>query len=236
MSSVISRIAWRWSPVSSNGRCCFELGRERLLQGEADPGARPFSERPGTRLHQLLVEQFVERQPAPARFRLGQRGRPVHRASAVPSSWSPTAARRLLGWGSVTRASNVSKVLMDQAADLRCVSPSVAGYTGSTSRARGFPLVRENHKLARHELAAVVVAHRPRHEQQLAFFDLSLEKRLTWPGTLERTTAASSRSTARNTRRPLRVGSTPVLTTRPTQVTSWPTCTLAIGVTVVASR
>src|SRR5213594_1353146 len=50
--------------------------------------------------------------------------------------------------------------------------------------------VRENHELARHELAAVIVAHRPGDEQQLAFPDLALEERLTRPGTLERATAA----------------------------------------------
>src|SRR6266550_830648 len=50
--------------------------------------------------------------------------------------------------------------------------------------------VRENHELARHELAAVIVAHRPGDEQQLAFLDLALEERLTRPGTLERATAA----------------------------------------------
>src|SRR5207249_9922459 len=56
-------------------------------------------------------------------------------------------------------------------------------------RAR-LPFVRENHELARHELAAVIVAHRPGDEQQLTFPDLALEERLTRPGTLERATAA----------------------------------------------
>src|SRR5437762_13884551 len=50
--------------------------------------------------------------------------------------------------------------------------------------------VRENHELARHELAAVIVAHRPGDEQQLTFPDLALEERLTRPRTLERATAA----------------------------------------------
>src|SRR5207302_644847 len=50
--------------------------------------------------------------------------------------------------------------------------------------------VRENHELARHELAAVIVAHGAGDEQQLAFLDLALEERLTRPGTLERATAA----------------------------------------------
>src|SRR5213594_3437006 len=50
--------------------------------------------------------------------------------------------------------------------------------------------VRENHELARHELAAVIVAHGACDEQQLAFLDLALEERLTRPGTLERATAA----------------------------------------------
>src|SRR5437762_14153437 len=52
------------------------------------------------------------------------------------------------------------------------------------------PFVRENHELARHELAAVIVAHGACDEQQLAFLDLALEERLTRPGTLERATAA----------------------------------------------
>src|SRR5947199_316567 len=51
-------------------------------------------------------------------------------------------------------------------------------------------LVRENHELARHELAAVIVAHGAGDEQQLAFLDLALQERLTRPGTLERATAA----------------------------------------------
>src|SRR5438093_957066 len=50
--------------------------------------------------------------------------------------------------------------------------------------------VRENHELARHELAAVIVAHGAGDEQQLAFLDLALQERLTRPGTLERATAA----------------------------------------------
>src|SRR5438132_12764628 len=56
-------------------------------------------------------------------------------------------------------------------------------------RAR-LPFVRENHELARHELAAVIVAHRPGEEQQLTFPDVALEERVTPPGTLERATAA----------------------------------------------
>src|SRR2546426_129514 len=167
------------------------LGRERLLEGEADPGARPFSERPGTRLHQLLVEQFVERQPAPARFRLGQRGRPVHRRERGPELGESDRRAQALGMGVRHQGEQCFQVLMDQAADLPMREPFGRGIHRQHEAALGgFPLVRENHKLARHELAAVVVAHRPRHAQQLAFLELSLEKRLTGPGTLERTTAA----------------------------------------------
>src|SRR5437764_1001169 len=54
------------------------------------------------------------------------------------------------------------------------------------------PFVRENHELARHELAAVIVAHRPGDEQQLALLDLALEERLTGPGALERAPAAAA--------------------------------------------
>src|SRR5439155_1020260 len=45
--------------------------------------------------------------------------------------------------------------------------------------------VREDHELPRHELAAVVIAHRPGGEQQLSLLDLALEERLAGPGTLE---------------------------------------------------
>src|SRR5881628_2884810 len=96
--------------------------------------------------------------------------------------------------------------------------------------------VRENHELARHELAAVIVAHGAGDEQQLAFLDLALEERLTRPGTLERATAAVVAEDRPEYPESLRVGSTPVLTTRPTHVASWPTCALCRGVTVVASR
>src|SRR2546426_5546580 len=167
------------------------LGRERLLEGEADPGARPFSERPGTRLHQLLVEQFVEARPAPARSRLGKRGRPVHRRERGPELGESDRRAQALGMGVRDQGEQRVQVLMDQAADLPMREPFGRGIHRQHEAALGgFPLVRENHNPPRHELAAVVVAPRPRHEQQLAFFDLSLEKRLTGPGTLERTTAA----------------------------------------------
>src|SRR5260370_7863636 len=49
-----------------------------------------------------------------------------------------------------------------------------------------FAVVGEDHKLARHELAAVIVAHRTGDEQQLALADLALEEWLAGPGALER--------------------------------------------------
>jgi len=169
----------------------LELGRERLLQSEADPGARPFGERPGTRLHQLLVEQFVERQPAAARFRLGQRGRPMYCRERGPELRKSDRGAQALGVGVRHQGEQRVQVLMDQAADLPMREPLGRGIHRQHEAALGsFPFVSENHKLARHQLAAVVVAHRPRYEQQLALFDLALEKRLTGPGTLERTTAA----------------------------------------------
>src|SRR6266702_4436138 len=56
------------------------------------------------------------------------------------------------------------------------------------------------------------------------------------PGQAHSSRPLSSRSTARNTRRPRRVGRTPVVTTRATHVTSSPTRARASGVTAVASR
>src|SRR5260370_26336678 len=49
-----------------------------------------------------------------------------------------------------------------------------------------FAVVGEDHELARHELAAVIVAHRTGDEQQLALADLALEEWLAGPGALER--------------------------------------------------
>src|SRR5882672_3662256 len=45
----------------------------------------------------------------------------------------------------------------------------------------------QHDELTRHQLLAMVVPHRPRHEQQLAFLDLALEKWAAWPGAFEQT-------------------------------------------------
>src|SRR5437773_682999 len=51
--------------------------------------------------------------------------------------------------------------------------------------------LRKHDELARHNLFAVVVAHRPRHQQELPFLDLPLEERTPWPGTLEQSARVS---------------------------------------------
>ena len=76
---------------------------------------------------------------------------------------------------------------MDQTADLTMAKALGRGIHRQHETALGarVPFVGENHELARHELAAVIVAHRPGDEQQLTLLDLTLEERLTGPGALK---------------------------------------------------
>src|SRR5881409_3006179 len=170
----------------------LELRGEGFLQGEGDPGARPFGERAGARLHQLLVEQLVEGEPAAARLGVRRRRRPVHGRERGPELRKSDRRAQALGMRVRHQSEQRIQVLMDQTADLAMGETFARGIHRQHETALGarFPFVRENDELARHELATVIVAHRPGDEQQLAFPDLALEERLTRPGTLERATAA----------------------------------------------
>ena len=55
----------------------LETSRQLALQLEADSGAGAFGQMASASLHELLVEQLVERQPAAARLCLRDRARPV---------------------------------------------------------------------------------------------------------------------------------------------------------------
>src|SRR5213078_2196730 len=139
-----------------------------------------------------LVEQLVEREPAAARLGVGRRRRPVHRRERGPELRKSHRGAQALGMGVRHQGEQRIQVLVDQTADLPMGETFGGGIDRQHEAALGarLPFVRENHELARHELAAVIVAHRPGDEQQLAFPDLALEERLTRPGTLERATAA----------------------------------------------
>ena len=56
----------------------FEARGQRTLQLEPDPRPRALRQMPGPRLHQLLVEQLVEREPSPPELRVGDLRRPMH--------------------------------------------------------------------------------------------------------------------------------------------------------------
>ena len=62
-----------------------------------------------------------------------------------------------------------------------------------------------------------------------------VRSRYGWPGHAASTMPVASCSTTWNTRSPFRVGSTPAAMTRPRTVTSVPTATWLMGVTVEAS-
>src|SRR6059036_220508 len=78
MSVVISRTA-RLVSRELEGKLLFQPGGELLLQHEPDPGPGPLREMAGARLHQLLIEELVEREAPPARLRLLNRAGAVHR-------------------------------------------------------------------------------------------------------------------------------------------------------------
>src|SRR5437870_8106262 len=82
-------------------------------------------------------------------------------------------------------------MLMHQTADLAVRETFRRGVHGQHQPAPvvrvALARVREDHELTRHELAAVVVAHRPGDEQQLILLYLALEEGLARPGALEGT-------------------------------------------------
>src|SRR5207237_7740021 len=61
----------------------------------------------------------------------------------------------------------------------------------SRVRTIAVPALGEHNEFARHDLLAVVIAHRPRDEQQLPLLDLPLEKRPARPGALEQPAVVS---------------------------------------------
>ena len=77
-------------------------------------------------------------------------------------------------------------MLLHEAANLTVGEPLGRRVHGEHHPAVGFlSRIREHDELAGHQLAAVVVAHGARHEEQLAGFDLALEERLARPGALQ---------------------------------------------------
>ena len=80
-------------------------------------------------------------------------------------------------------------MLLDERADLLVRQPISGGINRQDEPAvcglARLVGIGEHEKLPRHELASVIVAHRPRDQEQLSLTDRPLEKRLPGPRTLE---------------------------------------------------
>ena len=90
--------------------------------------------------------------------------------------------------GIVHERQQLVEVLLHEGANLPVRQPFGGGINRQHESGIALRVVArfgEHDELARHNLLPVVIAHRPRHEQQLAFLDLTLEKWPAGPGALE---------------------------------------------------
>ncbi len=165
----------------------LEPRREVLLGFEADSSPRALGEEARPCLDQLLVEEFVEGQPAAPRLRGGQRRGTMHSGQRRRERRQAEALAQLRGVGIVEEREQRVEMLLHQQPDLlvgQAFGRRVDGKDEATLGPR-LVLVREDNELPRYELAAMIIAHRTGDEQQLAYLDRSLEKRLTRPAAFQ---------------------------------------------------
>src|SRR5205823_1655740 len=127
----------------------LQLGRQLLLERELDSRAGPLGEVPRAGLHQLLIEQLVERETPPARLRLSQVAWSMYRGER------PTQLRDPHGGGEARRmridgeSQQGIEVLVNERADLavrQAFGRRIDGKHQAALRPR-FALVREHHEL-----------------------------------------------------------------------------------------
>ena len=186
---VVGNLADRVPLVAGQleGEMFLETGGELPLEGEADPRPCALGERAGPRVHELLVEQLVEREAATPGFRVRRRRRPMHGRQRGAELRQAYGLAQRPGQRVVHQRQQRVEVHVDEPADLAVRQALRRRVDGEDEPALGarVSLVRQDHEFARHELTPVIVAHRPGHEQQLSFLDLALEERLSRPGALE---------------------------------------------------
>ncbi len=172
------------------GELRLESGRQVLFQLEADSRAGTFRQGARARLHELLIEEFVEREPPASFFRRGDARRPVdgRERSAQPDEAQP--AGKPAGMRVHHDVEKDLKVLGHESPELavREALGRRIDWQDDSTIGRRLPRIGEHEKLARRQLLAVVVPDRTVHQQELTRFDGPLEKWLPRPGTLQHTT------------------------------------------------
>ena len=172
------------------GEMLLEPRRELPLQLEADPRPRALGEEARPCLNQLLVEELVEGKAAAPSLGGGDRLGTMHRGQRRGERGHAEALTQRRRVRIVDEREQGVEMLVHEQADLLVRQAFGRRVDREDEAAVGarFVLVREDDELARHELAAMVVAHRAGDEQQLPHLDRALEKRLARPAAFEQAT------------------------------------------------
>src|SRR5262245_17348453 len=167
----------------------LEPRRELALQLESDPRPRTLGQMPGPRLHKLLIEQLVEREPPPPRLSVLHPLGTMHQLERSTQLSEVVVRAESRGmWIGNERQQDI-EMSLDERPNLPMCEPFGGRIDGQHEAPIGRLLAvvgfRENDEFARDQLLAVVIAHRTGDEQQLPFLDLPLEKGAPRPGALE---------------------------------------------------
>src|SRR5206468_10480390 len=112
-----SRTARRWSSVSSKGRCSLSRVVSSFLSANAIPARARFARwRAG--LHELLVEELVEREAPPAGLGVVQVPRPVHGGERWAQLGNPHGRAQPRRMGIADQREQGVQMLVDEPADL----------------------------------------------------------------------------------------------------------------------
>ena len=166
----------------------LEPRRQLPLEREADAGPRAFRQVTGTRLYQLLIEQLVERETTSPELGVLDVLGSMHQLQRSTQLDQVVTGTKRGGMWIGDEGEELVQVLLDEGADL----PMREAFGRRIHRKHQSRIAlarvvrfRQHDELARHELLAVVVAHRSRYQQQLPLLDLPLEKWAAGPGAFE---------------------------------------------------
>src|SRR6266851_3155381 len=145
----------------------------------------------GARLHQLLIEQLVERETASPQLSFLDLLGAMHQFERATQLDQIVTGTECGGMWIDDEGQEIVQVLLHERANLTVGEALSRGIHRKHEAGIALILVvrlGQHDELLRHELLAVVVAHRSGHQQQLPLLDLPLEKWATGPGAFEQTT------------------------------------------------